>query len=438
MKVLRLAAPVLALALLAGCQQPAVESPSPVPSPDAPPAPSYQVTTHWDALNERPTPLVQRRYEGYTDDLIPADDYGQLVPYIGGEASAQGWGTGWYYGLATRDGVIVTDPVFLEIEALSYYDSGARATRQAPLLILRQGGVNEDADPGDSGYYYNRYGLAAMDGAWYTGLAYSALICQSELGALMFETGGDVVMIGLDGHELWRWGADEIPLPNLTPQESYWGDASASGPYLNYVEHWDDEGQPSYLYVDLRTGQVLDSEPSDYPADLLYQDGMGYFNGGWYKQADGTLTIHTDDGRDYSFALPEGCDYPDINGDRVIFRPSTYTAGENQVRSIVTDLEGNVLLRSDQYLNFIWQSWGDVSSLLYCSDFHDDGSGTSWTVSTVLDRDGNELFTTREYPQQFGDRLLWADDAYYHLTDLEGTDLIRFPRWSSLDLPADD
>lgn len=104
MKVLRLAAPVLALALLAGCQQPAVESPSPVPSPDASPAPSYQVTTHWDALNERPTPLVQRRYEGYTDDLIPADDYGQLVPYIGGEASAQGWGTGWYYGLATRDG----------------------------------------------------------------------------------------------------------------------------------------------------------------------------------------------------------------------------------------------------------------------------------------------------------------------------------------------
>ena len=96
------------------------------------------------------------------------------------------------------------------------------------------------------------------------------------------------------------------------------------------MEHWDDEGQPSYLYVDLRTGQVLDSEPSDYPADLLYQDGMGYFNGGWYKQADGTLTIHTDDGRDYSFALPEGCDYPDINGDRVIFRPSTYTAGENQ------------------------------------------------------------------------------------------------------------
>lgn len=129
-------------------------------------------------------------------------------------------------------------------------------------------------------------GLAAMDGAWYTGLAYSALICQSELGALMFETGGDVVMIGLDGHELWRWGADEIPLPNLTPQAVYWGDASASGPYLNYVEHWDDEGQPSYLYVDLRTGQVLDSEPSDYPADLLYQDGMGYFNGGWYKQAD--------------------------------------------------------------------------------------------------------------------------------------------------------
>ena len=52
MKVLRLAAPVLALALLAGCQQPAVESPSPVPSPDASPAPSY-------ARSAAPAPALQ-------------------------------------------------------------------------------------------------------------------------------------------------------------------------------------------------------------------------------------------------------------------------------------------------------------------------------------------------------------------------------------------
>lgn len=435
MKALRLAAPVLALALLAGCQQPAVESPSPDPSPEASPAPSYQVTTHWDALEERPSPLVSRWYEGRTDDLIAADDYGPLVPYIGGEASAEGWGTNWTYGLATRDGVIVTDPVFLSVEPLSYYDYEARATVRAPMLILRQGGIDEDADPNGPGHYYDCYGLAAMDGSWYTGLIYPSLVCQSELGVLMFDTGGDVVMVGLDGQERWRWAAGDIPLPGLVPQAYYWEEAATGGPYLRYITQWNDDGWPDYLYVDLRTGQVLDQAPADYPQDIPYEDGVGYYTGGWYEQADGVITIHPDGGPDHTFQMPDGCDYPDINGDRVIFRPSIFT-GDDQTQSVVTDLEGSVLFSQTEVLSFLWQQCGDTPSLLTYTVYDQDYVHSR---TTVLDRDGQAVLTAQDYSlTQFGDRLLYVSEGFYHLCDLEGNDLLRIPRWSSLDLPADD
>ena len=434
MKALRWAAPALALLLLAGCQQPAADSPS--PSPDASPVPSYQVTTHWDALTERPAPLVSRWYEGYTDDLIPSDDYGQLVPYIGGEASAEGWGTNWTYGLATRDGVIVTDPVFLEVQPLTYYDYGVYQNIQTPVLLLRKAGIDPDKRPDEAGYFYDRYGLAALDGSWYTGLAYSAVICQSELGALLFDLQGDVVMVGLDGQERWRWAAGDIPLPGLVPQAYYWEEAATGGPYLRYITQWNDDGWPDYLYVDLRTGQVLDQAPADYPQDIPYEDGVGYYTDGWYEQADGVLTIHTDGGQDHTMPFPQGFDYPEINGDRIIFHSSTYTAGDDRDRSLVTDLNGNELLRSGQYLNFVWQQWGDVPSLMSYTVYDEDYVHSR---AIVLDRDGNELLTAQDYSlTQFGDRLLYVSEYFYHLADLEGNDLLRIPRWSSLDLPADD
>lgn len=434
MKALRWAAPALALLLLAGCQQPAADSPS--PSPDASPVPSYQVTTHWDALTERPAPLVSRWYEGYTDDLIPSDDYGQLVPYIGGEASAEGWGTNWTYGLATRDGVIVTDPVFLEVQPLTYYDYGVYQNIQTPVLLLRKAGIDPDKRPDEAGYFYDRYGLAALDGSWYTGLAYSAVICQSELGALLFDLQGDVVMVGLDGQELWRWPAGEIPLPGLIPQEQYWEIVSSRGSYLQYITQWNENGEPSYLYVDLRTGELCDGAPDDLPQDEGYREGVGYFSGGWYEQADGVLTIHTDGGQDHTMPFPQGFDYPEINGDRIIFHSSTYTAGDSRDRSLVTDLNGNELLRSGQYLNFVWQQWGDVPSLMSYTVYDEDYVHSR---AIVLDRDGNELLTAQDYSvSQFGDRLLYASQDFYHLTDLEGNDLLRIPRWGSLDLPADD
>ena len=49
----------------------------------------------------------------------------------------------------------------------------------------------------------------------------------------------------------------------------------------------------------------------------------------------------------------------------------------------------------------------------------------------LLDRDGGQIAETAfVVPQQWGDRLLFADDTSYRLTDLAGNDLIRLPRLS--------
>ena len=88
--------PVIALALmLAACGEPAADTTT-VPAEEG-----SGVTVHWDMLTPKPENIANRRYEGYTDQLIPADDYGLLVPYIGGEASDEYWNQSWFYGLAT-------------------------------------------------------------------------------------------------------------------------------------------------------------------------------------------------------------------------------------------------------------------------------------------------------------------------------------------------
>ena len=101
--------PVLLLALLltacAGTQV-----------PEEMPEPGVQVHTDWSHLGERAEPLPTvggRWYADYTDRLIPRKDYGMLIPYAGLRLQDH-WPAmdGCLYGLMTRDGRVVTDPVY--------------------------------------------------------------------------------------------------------------------------------------------------------------------------------------------------------------------------------------------------------------------------------------------------------------------------------------
>ena len=382
MKKLGRIAPVLALALLlSACGGP---EPQQTPEPTPPP---YGVAVHWDVLTPRPENIAERRYEGYTDRLIPADDYGDLMPYIGGEAAAD-WEQSWFYGLATHDGEIVTDPVYTEVNALGWFDYRQGKTRHEDVLILRSAvptGSAPSQEPAPD--FEDRYGLAAIDGSWYTGQIYTMLICGSQLGALLFDTAGDAVMIGLDGQEIFRWKAGAIPVDGLDPDDAFGWIANTVGPYMEFMSGYDGYSEPTVRYVDLRSGAVYNERPADYNDEYVEQDY--------------------------------------VSGDRVI----TGIYGENRLE----DLEGNVLLTTNGWLDWMYMSYGDGLPLCVSTIYEQDEETEEYIVTNfVYSRDGEQICKARGEVMQWGDRLIIADETNYRVTDLEGNDLIRLTRQPNL------
>lgn len=384
MKKLGRIAPVLALALLLS----ACGGPEPQQTPEPTPPPSG-VAVHWDVLTPRPENLAERRYEGYTDHLIPADDYGDLMPYIGGEAATD-WERSWFYGLATHDGEIVTDPVYTEVNALGWFDYRKGKTRHEDVLILRSAVPTDEASyPQDewTPKFEDRYGLAAIDGSWYTGQIFTMLICGSQLGALLFDTAGDAVMIGLDGQEIFRWKAGAIPVDGLDPDDFFGWIANTVGPYMEFMSGYDEYNEPIVRYVDLRSGAVYNERPADYNDEYVEQDY--------------------------------------VSGDRVI----TGIYGEKRLE----DLEGNVLLTTNGWLDWMYMSYGDGLPLCVSTIYEtDEETGEYIVTSFVYSRDGELICKARGEVMQWGDRLIIADETNYRVTDLEGNDLIRLTRQPNL------
>ena len=284
--------------------------------------------------------------------------------------------------------------------------------------------------------YENRYGLAAMDGSWYTGQIYTDCICSCGLGALFFDTAGDIVMIsGSDGSELFHWDADSIPLEGISPGAYYWEGSDARDGYMQYI-NWGENGDADYTYVDLRTGGILSEQPEVFewnPSSDERDPNEYRFENARLRIEDKNVSIESDSGETHSFTLPEGCAalaYPNVNGERIIF-------GLDGGGSVLVDFDGKELLRTEGYLNWLYLRYGDAPSLCateYLSN--EDGTGVhSWHVYS---RDGEAMFTADGNDIQWGDRLLIADSDSYRLTDLEGSDLIRLSRFDQLDIPAEE
>lgn len=131
-------------------------------------------------------PVGGRIYEDYTDHLIPAENYGQLIPYAGLRLHDD-WpsATGCMYGLMTRDGMVVVDPVYSSAAAPSYYDKGS--WKCLPLLVLKRG----EAVPGGEGR--PEIAVAATDGSWCTGFDYAAYTAGAD-GLVLINGDGMTLM----------------------------------------------------------------------------------------------------------------------------------------------------------------------------------------------------------------------------------------------------
>ena len=107
-------------------------------------------------VHSDPEPLYTRYYQEETESLRPAEDYGTLYAYAGRVEEDPLWGSLYRYGLATADGVLVTDPAYQSVSALRYRDGDTG--QEAVLPVLRLGNTREDGAVS--------FTLAARDGSW--------------------------------------------------------------------------------------------------------------------------------------------------------------------------------------------------------------------------------------------------------------------------------
>lgn len=233
MRKRRLAALVLASVLLAGCAPENSSSSSLSGSASSAGEvsgatefvqgdPAFGVKADWSRLEGKRSEVQPdvdggRWYPEYTDHLIPREDYGPLVPYLGETAySFQRWEddagetqkfwTGWassFYGLMTQEGKIVVDPVYQQAWPYSYRWQGEDLA--LPVLLLAR------ADPAweDSGG--KRYAVAAEDGSWTTGFEFINYTNKDDQLLLLGLQGVTQLDSATGARKDWAW--DELGVP---------------------------------------------------------------------------------------------------------------------------------------------------------------------------------------------------------------------------------
>lgn len=184
---------VLALfLLLTACKSKPAESPNPAdtippaaetaaaptPTPEPTPAPPVSVYTDWSKLEPyRPKEAVYtRRYEDFTDTLIPADDYGPLLTFGGVTVSGlDDWdGDGILdpvesslYGLVTAGGEVVLDPVLFSVVSLYGLDGWRNESFNSDAMLLGKLFYDEEGNPEE------RFALCDREGRWCTDFLYT-------------------------------------------------------------------------------------------------------------------------------------------------------------------------------------------------------------------------------------------------------------------------
>ncbi len=376
------------------------------------------VAVHWDSWTpetERNTQQIVRRwYDEYTDELIPSGDYGELIPYIGAESHVMWWGDGYLYGLATMDGVIVTDAVFLKADLRYFYDASEIGEKKLPVFLLSR------AEELSDGTAREEYALAASDGSWCTGMKYRTHIYDTHYGSLMTEKEGDVVLVGADGTDVFRWDGDSLPIEGFRTDNAWYDEYMLLlGDYLQYEISWTEEG-PQYAYIHLPTGFVYHEPPDDVPPFADWDDSEISFNGGTYRYSVEWITIETDSGEIYKVA-PEGYSVYAIVDGKILLGQHLE---DNTYRCMVKDFHGNTVMEPyDEHELYKVSQYRKGPLMLHWSDFEGMGG--------VMDAEGNLLaepcgFTLKQY----GDRLIFADEEAYRVMDTEGNDILRLLRYN--------
>ena len=184
------AALCLSLAACAGgTEWPAAGGQTAAPAPTPSPHPTdAAVFTDWSRLTTETAPQEKytRLSSGRMETLQPGD-YGLLLPFPGEYRYAEGAFFGQMdslWGLVTREGTVVLDPVCSNISLAGWY-SEAGGFAEGDVYVLRKLILDPsapDADEWNRGWV-TRCAACGLDGSWCTDFVYEHVV-GSPLGAL--------------------------------------------------------------------------------------------------------------------------------------------------------------------------------------------------------------------------------------------------------------
>lgn len=285
---LKLLACLAAAALLAGCTgqlPPAVSSEVTPPASSAalvepmePEKKAPSVAVDWTKLEEKEPPRPDlnggRWYGAYTDHLIPREDYGDLLPYVGtlaqnvfrwtDDQGVEQVQPGWIvpmYGLMTREGKLVTDAVYQSADTVGF----RRGTETVLLPVLALGQAREEWAETNNGL---RYAMAARDGSWVTGFEFWGYATRED-ELMLYGPAGLTWLDATTGRVDWSWeylGVDTENLNRLITelQWLYGFNWLEEGIYLGHV---DDTGNAVRIFRP-ETAEVVEATTAEWEAAL--------------------------------------------------------------------------------------------------------------------------------------------------------------------------
>ena len=300
-----------------------VESEGYVPVMDTSDAPEktataggFVVKTDWSALGESAEPQAKftRLQEDWIDALAPSEDYGAIYPFVGLVNYDEWSGQKNLYGLFDENGRIICDSVYIEIDRCCYYTDGG-VEHSVPMLKL---GRTEGAAV--------VYTLASLDGSFVSPESYFHIMVF-DFGILCSRNSesSEFVIYDFEGNVIMT--QDDLKLGALE---------------LNYSTDIYD-GQDGYLLAWLSDGAGSESYLIDMKGNVLC--------GGWYSAdfaGENAIRAYMDGGG-YSAGIVN------FAGEWVV--PHRYNlvevfeggyCGTKDDRSVVYDLNGGEILRSDE------------------------------------------------------------------------------------------
>lgn len=359
---------LLSAVLLAGCTAPGTPGEGDLSASGSSSFPQSsstgKVQTDWSVLEggEEPQPAVfQRWHSGYTDHLIPGKEYGLLLPFAGarvrvaepGGDSQEDFFSGSLYGLMTRDGKVVMDPVCASIYRISYSDVlGEHAL--LPVLVMEKGDQKRGAPNGGS-----LVALAASDGSWCTDFLYWGCTA-SPTSILAGDANGMYLLAPQTGEVVKQWNWSQLGIPGGSAVAWFTGDAYSSVQWTGdrFFLGCFKEGKEA-RFLDPVTGEVSVCSARDWEESLesrFQQAPQTWWDA--VANGDGTYTLSQgDESYTISSPLDMGEMLPYVSGgDRVIFE-------DGQGGFAVTDIEGNAILPPREgTLAVLQNDWEDGNS----------------------------------------------------------------------------